>query len=129
MSTSRFHVTKNGCQSNTTPQFTASLSAQAVMQGAVSVASSKTVWVLELQCSLPHTHEDIKTLLTNLDVNGWKSKLLLVDTDEVHNIGQLVHGTQRGHGTGDSLNNAVTETENRKNIQCTEFIKSSRYCK
>ena len=42
---------------------TASLSAQAVMQGAFSVASSKTVWVLELQCSLPHTREDIKTLI------------------------------------------------------------------
>ena len=76
-----------------------------------------------------HTHGDIKTLLTNLDVNGWKSKLLLVDTDEVHNIGQLVHSTQHGHGTGDSLNNAVTETKNRKSHQCTEFIKLSLYWK
>ena len=54
--------------------------------------------------------------LTNLDVNSWKSKLLLVDTDEVHDIGQLVHSTQRGHGTGDSLNNAVTETEKTERV-------------
>lgn len=39
------------------------MAARAVMQGGVSVPSSKTVWVLKLQSSLPHTREDIKTLI------------------------------------------------------------------